>query len=911
MSTGNLNINATWGPFSPAYFGISKILDRNSGSMLDTALFAGRRSPECVVLPDNAFDYAQNVKSGDRTAVPRVVPENVSPDYSSFSLRYFLDYPEGDTALAQFTAEDDRIAQCELTFANSSNETREYFFGLGLFAADASRKVRLRKHLRSGWIAGRNYQDIQAYQKVFGIGARQCLTRVFNWGVEDQVLAQAFGGWAGDRVTYRKKLHSEIKNAYMYFRYVKYGSKDHSWKLTINGKEFIFRFPRTWEILGGGWGKNRDTYEEWKLLRLHVGELPPGNTELELAPIDPPGNDQARIWLDGMLIHEGLLPEDAGKEELLPASFVDMPLSNDAGIELQQKKMHQADFWIKIPGEPERKFSLTTGNSEFNAETGNNSLLDVLRKSYSLPEAKVVRAGNCGSWGMLRSDFIEVPPESEKTISFYLRISGEVAGSEKQEHGIERTVPGPSTRKPFAEMTSAMQNLLLFNVNYPFSITGVNSHYLVPAKYFPIPYSWDGGFISLGLAFYEPDLALRQVKYFLADEDCDFPFVYCGSPVPTQIYALWEIYQNTSDISALAETFPGMKKMYEFFLGRTPGSAVNAFGDGFLTTYRYCYNLGIDDHPVQRWAEENGITENGLYSIILMTQILRYAKIMRNIAFLLGQTDDVEQYTKDILLLTNNIETKMWDEESGLYGWLYRNHGGGLEPAIVGKCAGDRSACTFLPLFAGLESHKESLLRLLGDQERFLTPHGISSVDMQAPYFNPDGYWNGGIWPVMNWYIWRGLLESGEINLARDIADKILKTWEQFYHTQYYFGEHFKIADKKMNGAANFGGLSAVLIPMREAYYKTYQVTTPYDVIVHDKTVDRECDSLALAASAPFHKNAEQTILVNMGKGGQLYGISVNDNPVASVVSDAYGHISFSIPRNEKRQILKISQLKK
>ena len=116
--TGELNLKTKWGPLSPNYLGISHILDAGRGSMADLPLFVGRSDPASVVIPDSAFDFVQNTEDGDRRATVGAVPEDVSPDYSSYALRYFLD-PQGDTALARFIVESDLQARCEITFRNA------------------------------------------------------------------------------------------------------------------------------------------------------------------------------------------------------------------------------------------------------------------------------------------------------------------------------------------------------------------------------------------------------------------------------------------------------------------------------------------------------------------------------------------------------------------------------------------------------------------------------------------------------------------------------------------------------------------------------------------------------------------------------------------------------------------------
>ena len=69
---------------------------------------------------------------------------------------------------------------------------------------------------------------------------------------------------------------------------------------------------------------------------------------------------------------------------------------------------------------------------------------------------------------------------------------------------------------------------------------------------------------------------------------------------------------------------------------------------------------------------------------------------MRNIASVLGRDADAEQCRRDAELLADVIDGRMWDEASGLYGWLCRTETG-VERPLVGGCCGDRSAVARLP----------------------------------------------------------------------------------------------------------------------------------------------------------------------------------------------------------------------
>ena len=903
---GCLQLDTSWGPFSSTFLGISHILDHARGTMADVSLYVARTQPHAVVLPTNTFDYVP-VMDGLRRATIRAIPEDVAADYSGFTLRYLID-PHGDCAIARFTTDQDQRMHCDITFENASDQTREYSFGLGIFAMDAQRKIRLRREYIPWWMGARHYSHIEAYRKSFGLGCRQCLNRTSNWSVEEQVLAQAFGCWSGDKIQYNITTPKPLENGFIYFRYIKYGDVNPEWELKINGKTSRFRFLQTWVIPGGGWGKNRDAYEEWQLLRVPVGYINDRSITLELNPIDPPGNDRSQIWLDGMLLSDGLLAGDDGVAQLLPVMLIDdAPLQT---VRVQTKKSDTAKpvFQFVNPDQSTHDILITADNCTMHSRDGRGSYLANLRQRMGLPAMKVERDSMVSPWGAVDSSPISVPARSIKTIhvtmTFECGGNGKVPVNHKTNHS---PAPMPAAALgPFCSMISHLRDLLVFNVNYPIGISGHPSAYPVPAKFFPIPYSWDGGFTAMGMATFAPELAMQHTAFFFAEPKDKVPLLYCGSPVPTPMYALWDIYQTTQDVSCLFRTYAGAKRLYDFYLGRTDGSIANEHNDGFLSTYAYYYNYGIDDHPVQLWAEEKKITHKGFYSIILMAQMARIARMMRNIATLIDKHQDAQQYGRDTELLTNNIDGYMWDEPSGLYGWLCRMENGLVRPT-VGGLQGDQAATTFLPLFAGITTHKNRLFEALLDPARFRTPYGISSVDMKAPFYKTHGYWNGGIWPALQWYIWRGLLEAGEPVLAREIAMTILQSWQGSFTNEYYLGEHFNIKEARMNGVPNFGGLSGVLLPMHAAYFTPYTITSFYDVMLMSQSIDRKNDVMKFSFAAPYLSTPTHDLLINMGRGNTAYNVIQNKQVLCQVKSDEYGHFAIRLKSPVKVEEIEIA----
>lgn len=102
----------------------------------------------------------------------------------------------------------------------------------------------------------------------------------------------------------------------------------------------------------------------------------------------------------------------------------------------------------------------------------------------------------------------------------------------------------------------------------------------------------------------------------------------------------------------------------------------------------------------------------------------------------------------------------LWDEALGHY--LSRDLiGGHLIPI--------RTSAGFLPIFAGLHGRAPALAgRLEGWRDRGIAL--VPSTDPDAPSFEPQRYWRGPVWAVVNWMIARGLQEAGEGAVARSVA---------------------------------------------------------------------------------------------------------------------------------------------
>ena len=389
--------------------------------------------------------------------------------------------------------------------------------------------------------------------------------------------------------------------------------------------------------------------------------------------------------------------------------------------------------------------------------------------------------------------------------------------------------------KKYALSTQILKSTLLTNVVYPVYLHGENVIHHTPGKRWDSFYTWDSGFIGMGLLEESNDLCQYALDMYLCDdENKDFAFLLHGSLVPTQFVEYFELLKRTENKHELDFMYPKMKRYYEFLRGRIDGSTCGKFNNGLLTTYDYWYSCsGMDDYPCQVEMIKNKAEE---YSCpcLSTSQIIRAGKIMKMVAQYLGKDEDVAVYDSDIELSTNALNNLAWDEESGYFG--YTMYDKDPEKTYIMKTESgenwDKGFDGVYPLIAGAVEgqRKNRLIEHIKNPKEMWSAAGVSAVDMTASYYHEDGYWNGNVWMSHQWFVWKTMLDNGDGDFAFEIANRALEMWKAETDFTYNTYECFGISTRRGGWFHNFGGLSAPVCIWANAYYRVGTVTTGLDV---------------------------------------------------------------------------------
>lgn len=412
---------------------------------------------------------------------------------------------------------------------------------------------------------------------------------------------------------------------------------------------------------------------------------------------------------------------------------------------------------------------------------------------------------------------------------------------------------------------------LLTNAVYPIYKHGEYIIHHTPGKRWDCLYTWDSGFIGLGMNEWAPEYADYILDTYLSDEsNPDYAFLHHGSPVPVHIYQYLEMLKRSNDKASLYALYPRVKLYYLFLAGKVRSSTTAKFKSGLTTTYDYFYSSsGMDDYPAQVAMMEQNLRDTAA-PVISSAQVIRCGKILSMVASKLGLDDDVAQYSADIERITRALNEYSWDEQSGYYGYVL--HDKDYNPVgIFTTQSGEnlnKGLDGIYPLIAGVcnEHQKQAILSHLKNKHEMLSPYGISAVDMSAGYFKVNGYWNGNVWFPHQWFIWKSLLDLGESDFAFTIAELALEAWRQEVDYSYYTFEMVSVVTGRGGWFHNFGGLSTPINMWANAYYKPGTFTTGLDTFVDSAVFSPDCKQLE-AKLTYFGNNGEFAVIAAMDEG--------------------------------------------
>lgn len=429
-----------------------------------------------------------------------------------------------------------------------------------------------------------------------------------------------------------------------------------------------------------------------------------------------------------------------------------------------------------------------------------------------------------------------------------------------------------------------MAATLLTNIVYPIYTKQKYIKHHTPGRWWDCLYTWDSGFIGIGISEIDINRAVEILNAYLTetdDEQC--AFIHHGSMVPVQFYLFLEIMNKTNNKELLKFFYPRLKKYYAFFSGASGSSTTRSFQSNILKTWDYFYNSGgWDDYPPQKYVHDNNL-EDSVAPVITTAHCIRIAKIMSMAAEDLEQNEDIHSYQKDISIFSESLFKHSWDKESGYFGYVC--HDKESKPNGILKYDDENfnmGLDGLYPLVSGIcdAEVRERILNKLFDKNRLFTDIGITTVDMSAPYYKKDGYWNGAVWMAHQWFFWKTMLDIGRGDLAYRIAERGLNIWKNEAEETYNCWEHFMVDSQRGAGWHQFGGLSSPVTSWYMAYYGAGTFTTGFDAWVLSKSSNE--DNSHMEVRLKMHKTNTDVSFIAVMNPDYSYKVFFNNRETAA-----------------------------
>lgn len=887
-----------WGPYTKRYIGISHIPQKESGIRFDLSVFPGfyRRK---VTVPNVLYENEYH-------------PWETSPNLEYFSFRHELEWKDEVYTDISYSLISDNSRLVRVECVNNTPQTqnlalhlmssihfppiKEYSPYTFLYPAE------IKLPNKSVWFDALDYENLEfakpgPQNDLVTDGKMRGEIRE-NKFVNGSGIGNGFGKEIGDNITYNFNIEDKFNDAVLFIRY----------KLPKNSKakfELSGIINEKLEFPGNDNFSNKS---------VDLGELNSGSYKFNLKSIK-----NCEIEFDGFTIIEQESVDEiiiTEKKWNHKPSIQPGPLDNSLILKYEDINQYYGIYW---------DYDLFEIREWFGRD-----LSDYFKQMSNEHVKKIFEGEGEGHYTNIFLRPIEMEPESRKIINGIVcsgtldEVKAEL--SRLQNDGLDydaiyrkakSKVPNFNSNVDGEKYKFSIEKLnavLNSNVVYPVYTQKEYIRHSAPGRWWDCLYTWDSGFIGLGLLQVDVKKAIENLNAYLQEPGAQSVFIHHGSLVPVQFYLFLELWNKTQSKELLEYFYPRLKQYYEFMAGRLGSSTTNSLGSNLLKTWDYFYNSGgWDDYPPQKYVHDKDL-EKFVTPVINTAQAIRTAKIMKMTATALDLTGDIPAYNRDIQIFTEAIQKYSWDEDAGYFSYVIHDENG----IPVEKLKYDDSVNYNMgldgayPLVADIcdQSQVKTLLSNLKSKDKLWSKIGLSAVDQSAPYYRIDGYWNGTVWMPHQWFFWKTMLDLGESDFAYKIAKTALDTWKEETEASYNTMEHFLINTGRGAGWHEFGGLSAPILNWYNAYFCQGNSTTGFNIWTDSKSFNPDFTRFNAVYSSYAKPSQKSTILVTMNPS-YSYDVYWNHNKVESTFI-TQGTICLEVQFNENgKGILEIKKSEK
>lgn len=526
-------------------------------------------------------------------------------------------------------------------------------------------------------------------------------------------------------------------------------------------------------------------------------------------------------------------------------------------------------------------------------------------------------------WGLTRLDDIPVAPGETVTLFFCVGVGKDEQTSQDSARTLlglaEDTMPSGTLRPGvvtkareahhaarFTSGDAAIDRLMaqsLANVPlFDWRRVGVPTRQDRPGRPGGVYQPEEGGLIALAWAFYRPDFAAAQMNaWFLTNRSADAPIAQPRAMPPTNLFALWELFQRTHNREMLARFYPYARRRYRELL-----AAGRVKADDWLFAWPATGPNGAAD-PTPAPAG-TGQEKPHVYAPDYSAYVIRAAKILRLMAEQTRQpAGEISGYEHDGAEAARALNTTLWDSTRRLY---LSKAASSANAASTEASAADAPGTSsgLLPLLAGADAlapeQRAALLKMLVDPASFRSRAGLRSASKAQSGYRAEAAGQGAVAFEGNWLLWKALLDLGEADTAHKLAEGVLNGYRAAQTASDTCPEWLDGDTGAAGGAADYSGSACALVPLYSAYHVPGTLSTGWDINLLDTHYDGPSDTLHAVFRA-LNATTPGALICVLGKPNGRYTLS--GALTGPVTADADGVVTLTAPHDTTTQSLDIT----
>lgn len=783
-----------WGPYNKQYYGASNVIDRNKGASFNVELFPGF--------------FRRSVLAGNSKSDTGVKLWGANADLTRFIYRYELEWKDRIYCDVDYNITDDKQLDITCTFVNNTELNQSLDITL---AASLQLPLNMPGSEFEGYytffrpilpenvicIDATEYSDIKCGTDIAPDG--KYLGEEEHNGASG--LGTAIDGYHFCKKGHFLKYNTDINACKLGIRY--HCEKDSSLRVCVNGNEYIFPCPKVEKYTYSVIDIEPACIKE--VILYNMGE----GVSLDSLCI---GNDADKVKYEA--IPHNLTPEKKINEDNITLKYKDFP--HVYTVKWYEGVRHHRQCRCADIG----KMLQLTVNDHVSAR---------------------VRGLGEGIYEVIQSTPVYLKAGETQVRHFRVFKDCEI---DPVYHDTDQ-VSFNSDGEKYAFSQNMMRYNTLLNVVFPIYTRRQYIKHNAPGRFWNSLYSWDSGFIGMGLSLADFQRGYDCLNTYLTPVgDRHSPYIFHGSVVPTQVFLYKHLVdkfpEKTEELKSL---YPMMKQYFTFYaeLRNSP----EQMRSGLTKTWHLSYNSGgWDDYPPQEHLRDalgrgEKYTHDNTTPVITTANTVLISNIMKQIASLMGYDSDCEYYDRIAEIYADAV-AQTWDEEAGYFSYMTHNSNGEAESVFRYKDGTNYNMGMdgVTPYIADICTEDQERAILDNIKNGMMTDIGVGVVDKRAPYYSPYGYWNGSVWMPHQYILWKALIDRGETDLALEIGEKALRVWADEVDASYNCYENFMCHNGRGSGYHHFSGLSCPVSIFFEAYYTPNTLTTGWASVI--KSVEKD-----------------------------------------------------------------------